>query len=62
MSNWRNFFGVVCGCLVVVNALALPAFALNGVGVPEIDAATAGSAIALLIGGSLIALSKIRQK
>ena len=61
MTNWKKFVGVVCGLFVVVNALALPAFAVPGI-VPEIDATTAGSAIALLIGGGFIAISKFRRK
>jgi len=60
MKNWKKFFGAACGYLVVVNALARPAFAISAV--PEIDAATAGSAIALLVGGGFIAISKLRRK
>jgi hypothetical protein len=59
-KNLIKSFGVVCGCFLVLNALVLPAFASPAV--PEIDAGTASSAIALLLGGSFIAISKLRRK
>ncbi len=62
MKNLIKSFGVVCGCFLMLNALALTAFATPGAGVPEIDGSTASSAIALLLGGGFIAISKLRRK
>ena len=58
MTFVKRGMGIVGG-LILVSALALPAFATP---VPEIDAGTATSAIALLVGGSFIAISKLRRK
>ena len=62
MKNLIKSFGGAFGCFLVLNALALPALAGRVTAVPEIDAGTASSAIALLLGGGFIAISKLRRK
>ncbi len=63
MENLLRGLGVVCGCFLVLNALALSAFATRvTAAVPEIDGSMASSAIALLLGGGFIAISKLRRK
>jgi len=50
------------GLLLVLTATAAPSFAQPTPTVPEIDAGTMGSAVALLTGGYLILASKYRRK
>jgi len=61
MKNVVKGLGIVFGCFLIANALALPGFADVAVA-PEIDPGTATSAIALLLGGGFIAASKLRRK
>jgi len=56
---------LLAGCVLVLTATSTSLLAGGYVtiaAVPEIDAGTASSAIALLLGGSFIAISKLRRK
>jgi hypothetical protein len=53
---------VCLGCALVLTALTGSTYAAGPVAVPEIDAGLAGSAVALVVGGYLFFVAKVRRK
>ena len=63
LKGMLNATLISCGVLLVVNSVAGIAWAKFGAPpVPEIDPASIGSAVTLLIGGLLVATGRRRRK
>jgi hypothetical protein len=61
MNKLKTVLRMSLASVVLLTAI-VPAAWAAGVAVPEIDAGVAGSAVALLIGGYLVAVSRWRRK
>ena len=57
-----NALRICVGYMVVLTALAGTTHAVTGVAAPEVDAGLAGSAVALVVGGYLVFVSRLRRK
>ena len=57
----KNLIRSTAGYFLIATAIATPLFAGNAVA-PEIDAGIVGSAVALVVGGYLVVVSKARRK
>jgi hypothetical protein len=60
MRRLARSIGTSAGYLLIVTAISSSLFA--GVAVPEIDGGMLGSALALVVGGYLVVVSKVRRK
>ena len=59
----KNLFSIVrlcVGFVVILTAIAGTAYASTAV--PEVDPSAAGAAVAVAVGGYLVAISKFRRK
>jgi len=61
MSKFRNLTQSVVGYFLIATAVSVPLFA-GGPPAPEIDAGIMGSAVALVVGGYLVVVSRARRK
>ena len=63
MKNLMDLLRMSLACGVLVTLTAATAWAAGPpIGVPEIDASIAGGAVALLVGGYLVIVSRWRRK
>jgi hypothetical protein len=60
-KDLANALRICLGCMLVLTAFSAATYA-GPVAVPEVDPGMAGSAVALLVGGYLLFVSKVRRK
>ena len=60
-KNLANALRICLGYMLVLTAFSASTYAA-AVAVPEVDTGTAGSAVALLVGGYFLFVSKLRRK
>jgi len=61
MKNLKNALWTSLGYLLILTAISTPLFA-GFVSVPEVDPSMVGGAVALLVGGYLVVVSRTRRK
>ena len=62
MKNLKQVLRMSLACVICLIATVLTASASGPVAVPEIDGSIAGTAVALLVGGYLVAVGRWRRK